>query len=53
MGSDIWETSDETEFWLAQPGIHEDLEEARADIEAGNVVSAAEVRMRLTDSSGS
>jgi prevent-host-death family protein len=36
----------ETIFWLAQPGIHEDLAVARAEVVAGLTLSEAEVRAK-------
>ncbi|MCL2788967.1 MAG: type II toxin-antitoxin system Phd/YefM family antitoxin [Micrococcales bacterium] len=36
----------ETVFWLSQPGIREDLAEARQALEEGRVASAADVRAR-------
>jgi len=34
-------------FWLSQPGIHESLAEAEADIDAGRVYDEAHVRQSL------
>jgi len=34
-----WEQMEDTIFWLSQPGIHEDLAQADADIASGNTVS--------------
>src|SRR5664280_3090511 len=35
IGADEWESIQETLFWLSQPGIHESIAEAQADIAAG------------------
>jgi|SRR5215470_903517 len=35
-----WETLEDTLFWLSQPGILEDIAEARRDLASGNTVSA-------------
>jgi antitoxin YefM len=35
-----WETLEDTVFWLSQPGILEDIAEARRDLASGNTVSA-------------
>lgn len=32
IGADEWESIQETLFWLSQPGIHESIAEARADV---------------------
>ena len=35
-----WETLEDTLFWLSEPGILEDIAEARRDLASGNTVSA-------------
>jgi antitoxin YefM len=47
IGSDEWESLQETLFWLSQPGIRESIAEAEADIEAGRTYGEAEVREQL------
>ncbi|MDQ1730449.1 MAG: antitoxin YefM [Pseudonocardiales bacterium] len=44
VGADEWESLQETLFWLSQPGIREDLAQAREDIEAGRGFGEAQVR---------
>ena len=47
VSADEWESLQETLFWLSQPGIHESLAEAEADIAAGRIYTEAEVRQSL------
>ena len=47
VSADEWESMQETLFWLSQPGIHEELAEAEADIAAGRVYDEAQVRQAL------
>lgn len=47
VSADEWESLQETLFWLSQPGIHESLAEAEADIDAGRVYDEAHVRRSL------
>jgi prevent-host-death family protein len=47
VSADEWESLQETLFWLSQPGIHESLAEAEADIAAGRVFDEAQVRQSL------
>lgn len=47
VSADEWESLQETLFWLSQPGIHETLAEAEADIEAGRTFNEAQVRQSL------
>jgi antitoxin YefM len=47
VSAEEWESMQETLFWLSQPGIHEDLAEAEADIAAGRVYDEAQVRQAL------
>lgn len=46
ISADEWESIQDTLFWQSQPGINEDLAQAEADIEAGNTVSAEDLRAR-------
>jgi prevent-host-death family protein len=39
-----WESIQETLCWLSQPGIHETIAEARADVEAGRTYDEAAIR---------
>lgn len=47
ISADEWKSLQETLFWLSQPGIHEDLAEAEADIAAGRTFDEAQVRRSL------
>jgi antitoxin YefM len=47
VSADEWESLQETLFWLSQPGIHESIAEADADIAAGRVYDEAQVRASL------
>lgn len=47
VAADDLESLQETVYWLSQPGIHESVAEAEADIEAGNTISSDELRGRL------
>jgi len=47
VSADEWESLQETLFWLSQPGIHESLAEAEADIAAGATFDEAQVRRSL------
>ena len=44
MAADDLESLHETLFWLSQPGVREDIAEAREDVAAGRTTSAAELR---------
>lgn len=44
MSPDDLESMQETIFWLSQPGIHEDIAEARAAVRRGDVAGAEELR---------
>lgn len=44
IGADEWESLQETLFWLSQPGILEDVEQARQELAAGTTSREAEVR---------
>jgi prevent-host-death family protein len=47
IGADEWESIQETLYWLSQPGIHESLAEAEADITAGRVLDETQIRARF------
>ena len=47
VSADEWESLQETLFWLSQPGIHESLAEAEADVAAGRILNEAQVRQSL------
>jgi len=47
VGAEDWESLQETLFWLCQPGIREEVDQARAEYQAGEALSQAEVRARL------
>lgn len=44
-----WETLEDTLFWLSQPGILEDITEARRDLASGKTYSTEEIRAELTE----
>ncbi|WP_125614015.1 type II toxin-antitoxin system Phd/YefM family antitoxin [Specibacter cremeus] len=44
IGTDEWESLQETLFWLSQPNIRQDLGEARRDIAEGRGISETEIR---------
>ena len=44
MSADDHEPLQETIFWLAQSGIHNDIKAARAAYEAGEAISADDLR---------
>lgn len=44
VGSDEWESLQETLFWLSQPGTAADIEAGRADIKAGKGFTEEQVR---------
>lgn len=44
---DEWGSIHETLFWLSQPGIHEDIAEAEADLASGNTFTSEQVRAHL------
>ncbi len=47
VGAEDWESLQETLFWLSQPGIRDDVDQARAEYQAGEALGEAEVRARL------
>ena len=46
IGAAEWEALQETLFWLSQPGIRESMDEAKADINAGDFSTEEEIRSR-------
>ncbi len=44
VGVDEWESIQETLFWLSQPGIREDLAQAREDVAVGRTYSEEQIR---------
>jgi PHD/YefM family antitoxin component YafN of YafNO toxin-antitoxin module len=46
------ESLQETEFWMSQPGILDEIAEARVALASGETVSAPEVRERFGLSAG-
>lgn len=44
MSADDLESLQETIHWLSQPGIREDLEQSKRDIQEGNMVSGDDIR---------
>ncbi|WP_046014967.1 type II toxin-antitoxin system Phd/YefM family antitoxin [Microbacterium sp. SA39] len=46
ISKDALESLHETLFWLSQPGIHEDVADARRQLDAGETHSAEDVRAR-------
>ena len=44
MSADDLESLQETIYWVSQPGIHEDLAEARRDVAEGRTLSGEELR---------
>ncbi len=42
-----WESLQEKLFWLSQPGIHESLAEAEADVDAGRTYDENQIRRAL------
>lgn len=47
IGAEDWESLQETLFWLSQPGIRDDVDQARREYGAGETLGEAEVRARL------
>ncbi|MBS2532427.1 type II toxin-antitoxin system Phd/YefM family antitoxin [Catenulispora sp. NF23] len=47
IGVEEWESIEETLFWLSQPGIHEDLAEARAN--PGSGISSEEMAAYIAE----
>lgn len=46
VSADEWESIQETLFWQSQPGISEDLAQARREHEAGESISGEDIRRR-------
>lgn len=44
IGSDEWESDDETLFWLSRPGIREIIAESEDDIANGRTYGEDEIR---------
>lgn len=44
MAAEDLESLHETLFWLSQPGVRDDVEEARHDVEAGDAITAGQLR---------
>lgn len=44
IGVDEWDSLQETLFWLSQPGILDDIQEARKDSTDGTTVSEEQIR---------
>ncbi len=44
MAADDLESLHETLFWLSQPGVRDDVEQAQRDLEAGDAVTAEQLR---------
>jgi antitoxin YefM len=44
-----WEALEDTLFWLSQPGILEDIAEARRDLASGNTYSTEQLRAELAE----
>ncbi|AIY03446.1 antitoxin [Arthrobacter sp. PAMC 25486] len=47
VGTDAWESLQETLFWLSQPDIREDVAQAKAEIAAGEGLSEEEIRAQF------
>ncbi len=47
IGTDEWEEIQETLFWLSQPGVLDDLAQARDDVKAGKGLSEAQIRAQF------
>ena len=44
IGADEWESLQETLFWLSQPGTKASVDEARAEVDAGEGLSEEQMR---------
>ncbi|MBN9629889.1 MAG: type II toxin-antitoxin system Phd/YefM family antitoxin [Actinobacteria bacterium] len=44
IGADEWESLQETLFWLSQPGVLEDVDQARQELAAGATSSEDDIR---------
>lgn len=47
IGTDEWESLQETLFWLSQSGIREDVAQAKTEIAAGEGFSEEEIRAQF------
>lgn len=47
MSADDLESLHETLFWLSQPGIRDDIDQARRDFAEGRTVSGADLRAQF------
>ena len=47
VGSEEWESIQETLFWLSQPSIHDSVAESHADVAAGRTLGEHDVRARF------
>ncbi|NYE96214.1 prevent-host-death family protein [Psychromicrobium silvestre] len=47
IGTDEWESLQETLFWLSQPGIREDLAQAQRDITEGHTYTEEQIRQEF------
>lgn len=48
IGADEWDALQETLFWLSQPGIREDVAQARREYAAGETFAEEQVRATLS-----
>ncbi|CAN5867406.1 MAG: type II toxin-antitoxin system Phd/YefM family antitoxin [Actinomycetota bacterium] len=46
LSVDDLESLEETLYWQAQPGVHEDIEASRREADTGELMTEAEVRRR-------
>lgn len=47
IGADEWESLQETLFWLAKPGIFDDVAAARRELEDGTTYGEEQIRAEL------
>lgn len=47
IGTDEWESLQETLFWLSQPGIRESVAEAESDVADGRTLGEDEIRAKF------
>lgn len=47
IGTDEWESLQETLFWLSQPGIRESIAQAESDVAAGRTIGEGELRAQF------
>lgn len=48
MAAEDLESLHETLFWLSQPGVRDDVDEARRDVEAGGTTGAGALRAEFS-----